>query len=137
MSDIEQACDAGQANLRRDVAVGLAGGTMRYAGCPHARISTGILSGYCRDRAASLSEVQPESHAALEAWGGTIRLRSPYIRVPEVRSRSHHGGIQRPHEFRYQRLACQRTKAAEISTARESLDLFPRGLTSLGELTTS
>jgi hypothetical protein len=67
VSDIEQACDAGQANLRRDVAVGFAGGTERYAGCAHARISTGILSRYCCDRAASLSGVQPESHAALEA----------------------------------------------------------------------
>ena len=101
MSDIEQACDAGQANLRRDVAVGFAGGTERYAGCAYARISTGILSRYCCDRTASLSGVQPEPHAALEAWGGTIRFRSPYIRVSEVRLRSHHGGIQRPHELRW------------------------------------
>src|ERR1700682_2595027 len=92
---------------------------------PHARISTGILSGCCRDRAASLSELQPESHAALETWGGTIRLRSPHIRVPEVRSRSHHGGIQRPHELRYQRLACRRTKAAAIGPALGTRRPFP------------
>src|SRR5882724_3384155 len=104
---------------------------------PHARISTGILSGYCRDQAASLSELQSESHAALEAWGGTIRFQSPYIRVPEVRSRSHHGGIRRPHELRHQRLACRRTMAAAISSAGNQLGLFPRGLTSLGELTAS
>src|SRR6202171_4463077 len=104
---------------------------------PHARISTGILSGCCRDRAASLSELQPESHAALEAWGGTIRLQSPYIRVPEVRSRSHHGGIQRPHELRYQRLACRRTKAAAIGPAPAPAGLFPLRVASLDELTTS
>jgi hypothetical protein len=75
-------------------------GTERYAGCLHARISTGILGGCCRDRAAALSEVQPESHAALEAWGGTIWFQSPYIRVPEMRSRAHDGGIPRPHELR-------------------------------------
>jgi hypothetical protein len=81
--------------------------------------------------------VQRESHVALEAWGGTIRFRSPYIRVSEVRSRSHHGGIQRPHELRYRRLACRRIKAAAIGRRGNQPGLFPPGLASLGELTTS
>ena len=43
----------------------------------HARISAGIVSGYCRDRATALPELPAEPHAAVEAGAGTRRLRPP------------------------------------------------------------
>ena len=54
-----------------------------------------------------MPEVPPEPHAAVEARGGIIRLRLPNIRVPEVRSYSQDGRIERSHDLGYARLARQ------------------------------
>jgi hypothetical protein len=97
---------------------------MRYA-----RISADIPSTSFRNRAATLPDVPAESHAVVEAGGGTVRLRLPHIRVPEVRSRSDDGRIKRSHGIRCARLACRRVEAADEMVARqESL-----GGVSLGE----
>jgi len=80
----------------------------------HARISTGSVWACFCHRAAEMPEVPPEPHAAVEARGGIIRLWLPNIRVPEVRSYSQDGRIERSHDLGYARLARQWTKTADI-----------------------
>jgi hypothetical protein len=97
--------------------------TLRHHHRPrHARISASVLSGSFRHPAAALSDVSAESHVAVEAGIGAVRIRLPNVRMPEVRPRSNYGHIERPHDIRRARLACRRVEAADLKFRHRGRD---------------